>query len=207
MEHGVHISYGISKLGASIPSVSLPAKVTCRPDAPCANRRKCYALKGRYCFPHNRDLLNTNLCIWKCFPRVYENAVVVAAFTAKYFRWHSSGDIPDADYLDMMVRVAEELPGTKFLCFTKKYELVNSRIEQHGKLPDNLNIVLSAWGDWYFYNPYNLPVAAIKFRKDVDSHIPVGAFHCPKYCGECVINNEHSCWELKHGEAVYFDEH
>ena len=31
----VHISHGVSKLGADIPSVSLPVGVTCRADAPC----------------------------------------------------------------------------------------------------------------------------------------------------------------------------
>ena len=123
LEH-VHISRGNTKLGADIPSVNLPAGCTCREDAPCF--KKCYARKGRFSFPHNRELVEMNLRIWQAEPTQYQCDVMIAAFKSKFFRWHSSGDIPDAEYLQMMVDVAKKLPDTKFLCFTKKYELVNA---------------------------------------------------------------------------------
>ena len=55
----LHVSHSVSKLGASIPSVSLPAVVTCRPDAPCF--KTCYARKGRFRFSRNMELLRNNI--------------------------------------------------------------------------------------------------------------------------------------------------
>lgn len=209
LEH-VHISRGNTKLGSDIPSVNLPAGTTCREDAPCY--KKCYARKGRFSFPHNRELVTTNLELWHSDPLQFERDVMIAAFKARFFRWHSSGDIPDAEYLDMMVRIAERLPETKFLCFTKKYELVNAYIEGAGDLPKNLSIVFSAWGDWLPENPYGLPMAYIAFKRE-GNKIPSHARQCPGYCGDCVISGE-SCWNLQRGfnedggvDCVVFKEH
>lgn len=199
----VHISYGISKLGVDIPSVNLPVGCTCRPDAPCF--KKCYARRGRFCFQKNKAHLQNNLELWYCEPEIFEEEITLSAFRSRYFRWHSSGDIPDVKYLDMMVRIAQRLPRTRFLAFTKKYELINSWITEHGKLPDNLTIVFSAWGDFLPENPYDLPVAYIRFRKE-EFEIPAHARECPSYCGNCVTTGM-SCWDLQHGEAVVFSEH
>lgn len=200
----VHISHGVSKLGADIPSVSLPPITTCRSDAPCF--KGCYARKGRFSFQHNKDLLSKNYDIWCAAPMQYEQDVKFAAFHSRYFRYHSSGDIPDMSYLEMMVRVAKDLPNTSFLCFTKKYEMVNEYLNVNGCFPNNLRIVLSAWGNWQPANPHNLPVAYIRFKKKDSGEIPACAKHCPKYCGECVMSGC-SCWDLQFGESVVFDEH
>ena len=131
--------------------------------------------------------------------------MTIAAFRSRFFRWHSSGDIPDAEYLAMMARIARNLHNTRFLCFTKKYELVNAYISEHGPFPDNLTIVLSAWGTFQPENPYHLPLAHIRFRKE-EACIPENARPCPSYFGDCVVTGM-SCWDLKHGEAVVFHEH
>ena len=81
-------------------------------------------------------------------------------------------------YLDMMARVAANLPDTR---------------------------VLSAWGDFKPDNPHNLPVAYIRFKK-VSTDIPADARRCPSYCGDCVATGM-SCWDLKRGESVVFNEH
>lgn len=199
-----HISHGVSKLGADIPSVNLPPVTTCREDAPCF--KGCYARKGRFSFQHNKDLLQTNYEIWLNAPEQYESDIKVAAFHSRFFRYHSSGDIPSKEYLHMMVRIANELPHTAFLCFTKKFEMINEYIDEHGAFPANLSIVLSAWGNWKPENPHNLPVAYICFKKQDSGDIPACAKKCPKYCGECVMSGC-SCWDLKTGESVAFDEH
>ena len=199
----VHISTGISKLGAQIPSISLPVETTCRPDAPC--HKKCYAQRGRFRLPKCVQRLQTNLDIWQHEPQQYERDTLIAAFQARFFRWHSSGDIPDADYLHMMVRVAKALPQTSFLAFTKKWELVNSYLDTGSALPQNLKIVLSAWGAWIPPNPHNLPMSYIKFKKG-ECVVPPTARSCSQYCGDCVITGQ-SCWDLKSGESVYFCEH
>lgn len=208
LEH-VHISNGISKLGANIPSVNLPAVSTCRPDAPCY--KECYARKGRFCFQKNKGLLERNLEIWEQAPEQFEQDVKIAAFHSRFFRYHSSGDIPDVNYFLMMIRIAKELPNTSFLCFTKRFEIINVYLTEaedglHDGIPDNLHIVFSAWGDWLPDNPFHLPEAHIRFKNKPNNYIPACAHQCPKYCGECVMSGC-SCWDLKRGESVVFDQH
>lgn len=203
-EH-VHISKGVSKLGASIPSVSLPPICTCRPDAPCASR--CYAMKGRWRFSHNKSLLQRNIDLWNGDPVMFKRDVTVAAFHSRFFRWHSSGDIPNSQYLTMMVEIAESLPDVKFLCFTKKFELINDYLDVHNSFPKNLSIVFSAWGSSFIpENPHDLPVAYVRFKNNDQGSIPNDALKCSGFCGECTMSGA-SCWELKHGESVVFDEH
>lgn len=201
----VHISRGITKLGQNIPSVSLPPGITCREGVACS--KLCYARKGRFAFKHNKELLQRNLDVWLNDPEGYERDITIAAFTSRFFRYHSAGDIPDENYIKMMVRVANVCPCTSFLCFTKKYELVDKYITENGQLPENLNIIYSAWGDLVPDNPYKMPVAYIRFKK-TDTYIPENAIQCSGYCGACVQTGK-SCWNLKSGTAdcVVFDQH
>lgn len=198
----LHISHNNGKLGPNIPSVNLPAVTTCRHNAPCA--KKCYARKGNMAFPAVRQRAESNLALWEQNPGKYEQDIIGAAFHSRYFRWHSSGDIPDAKYLDMMLRVAHKLPKTSFLVFTKQWEYINNMMDRVEKA-QNLQIVLSAWGEMIPPNPHNLPMAHIRFKKDAVS-LPEGSLECPKYCGDCVMT-EKSCWSLGTGEHVCFNEH
>lgn len=202
----LHISRSISKLGADIPSINLPPVTTCRCDAPCASSRKCYAMKGRFAFSRNRELLKENLDLWHEHPKQFETEVKVSAFHSRFVRWHSSGDIPDAKYLEMMISVAESLPDTMFLCFTKKFELVNDYLGIHKSFPENLRMVFSAWGSFIPENPFRLPMAYVRFKKEPSGGIPENAIQCRNYCGDCVMSGR-SCWDLKKGEAVCFNEH
>lgn len=202
LEH-VHVSH-VSKTGDLIPSVGLPPGKTCRPDAPCL--KKCYARKGRFAFQRNKELLQKNLRIWNEDHDFFAHEVMIAAFPAKFFRWFPSGDIPDEDFLKMMVSVSDEVPGTRFLAFTKKDDLVNQYLDTHPMWPGNLVIALSAWGDEFeIKNPHGLPMAYIRFKKK-QCTIPPDAHQCPKFCGDCVFSKA-SCWDLKPGESVVFDEH
>lgn len=202
----VHVSRGVTKLGQDIPSVSLPPEYTCRADAPCA--KICYARKGRFNFRHNKDLLQCNLDIWRSSPKMYEWDVEVAAFTSRFFRYHSAGEIPDYPYIGMMERVARVCDQTGFLCFTKKYELVDRYVSENGMFPENLHIVYSVWGDLLKpENPYGFPLAYIRF-KDGDTYIPENAVPCSGYCGKCVMSGK-SCWDMKRGcgDCVVFNQH
>ena len=156
-------------------------------------------------FSNVRNALQTNLEVWNEDPEGFERDVRIAAFPSRYFRWHSSGDIPDEKYLEMMVRVANALPGTKFLAFTKKFELVNAYLDTYHSFPKNLRVVFSAWGSFLPVNPYRLPVAYVRLKKE-NCDIPADAFACPNYCGECVMSGC-SCWDLAEGQSVCFNEH
>ena len=120
----VQISTSVSKLGPTIPTVNLPAIITCRPDAPCAKSTAegggCYALRGRWLFQGVKDRLAENLRAYKTNPRLYFDMIAEFFDNYKFARFHSSGDIVDAEYLAGMCRVARKCKNTQILCFTKK---------------------------------------------------------------------------------------
>lgn len=198
----VKISNGNAKMGA-IPSVSLPAGVTCRSDCECS--KKCYAKRlermrpsVRQAYKHNYDLLNSD-------PNTYWREVEASIMMSRFFRFHVSGDIPDATYFEHMVDIARTNPHCEILCFTKKYDIVNSHINIIGKLPKNLHIIFSGWHDIEMVNPYNLPEAHVRYR-DGSTTAREDAKLCGGNCTECAITDG-GCWTAKHGEQVVFNEH
>lgn len=95
----VKISSGNSKMGA-IPSVSLPAGVTCRQDCECS--KKCYAKRlermrpsVHQAYQHNYDLLTHD-------SDTYWREVEASIMMSRSFRFHVSGDIPDTAYFEHM---------------------------------------------------------------------------------------------------------
>ena len=200
----VHISVTNSKLGSSIPSVNLPPCDTCSPDAPCAGT--CYARKGNFRFSNVQKSMRENYLAYLRSPSEYEDAIVAAASNFTFFRFHSAGDIPDADYFQMMIRIAKRCPNTKFLVFTKKFNIVNNWLIAEGALPANLTVVFSAWGDAHLpKNPFALPVAYVRLKNKACT-IPEDAHECPGFCGSCA-STDHSCWNLKRSESVVFNQH
>lgn len=198
----VKISNGNAKMGA-IPSVSLPAGVTCRSDCECS--KKCYAKRlermrpsVRQAYKHNYDLLNSD-------PNTYWREVEASIMMSRFFRFHVSGDIPDATYFEHMVDIARTNTHCEILCFTKKYDIVNSHINIVGKLPNNLHIIFSGWHDIEMVNPYNLPEAHVRYR-DGSTTAREDAKLCGGNCTECAITDG-GCWTAKHGEQVVFNEH
>ena len=195
----VSISKGNSKMGY-IPSVSLPPVVTCAKGCACA--KKCYAAKLCRIYGTVRRAYNRNLDILKNDMDNYFIQVKAAAMVTKYFRFHVSGDIYDMNYLDRMVKLAQDLPGTTFLAFTKQYNFVNNFL-QYAAIPDNLKIIFSEWPGMEMYNPYNLPVAHVIFKGSE----PADDWKiCGGNCSECACRGV-GCWELKKGEHIAFYEH
>ena len=198
----VKISAGNSKMG-SIPSVSLPAGLTCRTDCECI--KKCYARRlerlrpsVRQAYQHNYDLLVSD-------PITYWREIEASIMMSRFFRFHVSGDIPDAIYFEHMVDIARTNPHCEILCFTKKYDIVNSHINIIGKLPKNLHIILSGWRDIEMINPHNLPEAHVRYR-DGSTTAREDARICGGNCTECAITND-GCWIAKPGEQIVFNEH
>lgn len=201
----VKISKTNSKLGL-IPSVNLVPILTCRKNCPCV--KDCYALKGRYRFPNvkNNHVHNYNEYLFNP-ERYFEDikyAINNGLVSYSYFRWHAAGDIVDEQYFAGMVKVANELPNTSFLAFTKKFEIINQFLKDGGIIPDNLHIVFSAWGDSFkIKNPYRFPVAYVRFPdQSQNKNIPKEAVECSGDCTKCL-----QCWKIKKGESVVFDKH
>lgn len=196
----VSISAGNTKMGA-IPSISLPPVITCAAGCKCA--AKCYAAKLCRLRPTVRAAYQRNLDILAEDPGDYWRQIRAAAATARFFRFHVSGDIPDQGYLLEMIFTAQSNPGTQFLAFTKQYEIVNGLLAMGYAIPANLKLIFSAWPGMPMDNPYRLPVANVIFR----GQQPDPAWKiCGGNCTECACQGV-GCWELKRGESIAFYEH
>ena len=202
----VRISTTNSKLGL-IPSVNLVPVVTCRENCPCV--KECYAMRGNFRFANVRKSMEQNYEYYKSNPEKYFEEIKLAInngmVSYAYFRWHAAGDIVDKQYFEYMVKVAEQLPLTSFLAFTKKFEIVNEYIKTHGELPKNLHIVFSGWIGLDMINPFSFPEAHVRYR-DGTTTAREDAIECGGNCTECARVGE-GCWNLKSGEQVVFNEH
>lgn len=198
------ISLTNSKLGDKIPSLNLPTTV-CRANAPC--KKGCYAMKGNWLFKNVVTSLQSNLDHFLADSKGFFDEIIDfinnGDVVYKFFRWFSSGDIVNETFLNGMIRVAKKCKQTKFLCFTKKYELINEYLNV-AELPKNLKIVLSAWDkDFKVENPHNLPMTYINFKDQTkNADIPEFAIPCVGTCSKCK-----ACWSLKKGQSVYFNQH
>jgi hypothetical protein len=192
----VTVSDGNKKLG-KIPNVSMPPILACRHSAPCRHRTQCYAVK-LLAYPsvdkawtENYKVASTDPVRYFATIREYLNRKV-----PRFFRWHVSGDILDQAYLDEMKLIAREYPQTKFLAFTKMFELV------YGRVPSNLQIVFSMWPGMKVPANRRFKRAWLSDKRH-DSRIPSDAIECPGECSSCFM-----CWHLKElGRDVYFEKH
>lgn len=196
----VSISKGNTKMGA-IPSVSLPPCTTCNPVAPCF--KKCYAVKIQRLYKTVKTAYENNLDILTSNPTDYWQQVKRATATARFFRFHVSGDIPNIEYLYNMVQLATEQPHTNFLAFTKQYGIVNDYLNHGGAIPGNLQIIFSNWGEWKCDNPHKLPTCEVILKgKTPKEDWKI----CGGNCTDCACRGI-GCWELKKGETIAIYEH
>lgn len=201
----IKISLTNTKLSGEIPSVNLPPLQTCRKNAPCA--KLCYARKGNFRFSNVQKSLMHNYALYQMDSEKYFNDIIRflnGLVSYKYFRFHSSGDIVDYNYLLGMIKVAKKCKNVKFLCFTKKFEIVNQYLDNGEKIPSNLKIVFSAWDkNFKIDNPHNLPTTYVNFKnKELNPNIPKLAIPCLGKCYEC-----QACWSLRKGQSVVFNQH
>ena len=96
-------------------------------------------------YPNVKNAWNTNLHVYLTDPDSYFEQInnVLQNKLAVYFRFHVSGDIPNSDYLNRMIKLSIQNPHVKFLCFTKNYKLFQNK--KADKLPNNLSVMVSAW--------------------------------------------------------------
>lgn len=189
---GVAISTGNTKLGA-IPSVSLVPWFSCNINGPRDCMRRCYARKLARLRPCVSRCWESNSRIWAEEPSRYFDAIrtYLAGSKPARFRWHVAGDIPNVHYLAEMTRIAKEFPSTRFLCFTKSYNIA-AIIRS---TPENLTIRVSAWPGprWAEHRvtlgrALRLPVAWVLGFKETDSayRLPEGKVSvCPDSCLRC----------------------
>lgn len=197
----VSISKGNGKMG-NISSVSLPSRITCRA---CNCTIKCYAAKLERLRPTVRNAYANNLQILSEQPDQYWREVEAAVMTSRFFRFHVSGDIVNAEYFERMVEIADRNQHCQILCFTKRFEFVNAHIERDGELPTNLHMIFSGWPGLQMQNPHQLPEAHVRF-KDGGTTARLDAIPCGGNCTECATTDA-GCWTLQKGQQVVFNEH
>lgn len=205
----IHITNHNSKTGVCCNNLALPT-CTCRDDAPC-KATGCYCMKGTQAMATVVAAYLRNLTIYNRDPEDFWEQV---EFKIKHnplplFRFFDAGDIPSYEFLYGMVELAKKFPNIKFMSFTKRYNFVNDYLKVNGKLPDNLNIIFSAWHiGWEVDNPYGMPVAYVDFAdKTLNPEFPKGITGCPNQkdktitCSVC-----QKCWN-KNVKAVKFVQH
>lgn len=198
----IKISQGNAKLG-SIPSISLPSGLTCRNDCECS--KKCYAKRLERLRPAVREAYQHNYDLLKSDPSTYWREVEASIMMSRFFRYHVSGDIPNVYYFNHMIEIANRNPHCEMLCFTKKYDIVNSFLKVGTIIPKNLHIIYSAWRGLKMDNPYGMPEAHVRYR-DGTTTAHAGAIECGGNCTECALTDG-GCWTLKDGQEVVFNEH
>ena len=194
-----------SKTGIACLNIAMPV-VVCRDDAPC--KSTCYACKGCQTMATVQAAYYRNLRLYNDDPdNFFEQVYCKIKFSGlPKVRWFDSGDIVDAEFFARMVELCKKTPQVKHMCFTKKYEIVNTYIDTNGKLPDNLNVIFSAWDVlWSVPNPHGLGVAYVDFNdKRMNPDIPDNAFMCPGRESTCSACG--ACWSKKL-KAVVFKQH
>ena len=201
----ISMSNNNSKTGKACLNLAFPL-ATCRPDAPC--RHECYAGKGCQQIAVVQGAYYRNLRLYYDDPdNFFEQIYYKVKFSGlPKVRGFDSGDIADAEFFERMVELCKRTPDVKHMAFTKKYEIVNKYIDKHGALPDNFNVMFSAWHKmWEVPNPHNLPIAYIDFNdKSLNPEFPKQIFVCPgreSTCSACGV-----CFNKK-VKAVLFHQH
>lgn len=206
----ISISEGNMKTGR-IPAFSLLPGCTCTPEA-CAHclREGCYAVKSAFQHGYNYDS-NTTLKAWARntaaardhLPELEQelNRFFDAMTAPRFFRIHVSGDFFSEVYAKMWFRVIKSHPHTRFLFFTKAWDIMRA-------LPwlelSNLSPVLSGWTGCRVPDDLIRAGYRVAWCDDgIENRIPADAMECPGNCETCG-----ACWNLRAiGRDTYFHKH
>lgn len=190
----ITISEGNTKMG-HVSSFSVVPFSTCAEGVPCM--KECYAWKLCRMYKRVSDSWTENMqTILQEDPQEVVRYITEYIHTkkVKLFRWNVGGDFNLANYFDITVEVARRCPDCKFLAFTKckKYIL--------REIPDNYSLVFSVWKSYRIHESRKKYRAA--YFNDGNCYIPNHAVKCEGDCEKCG-----KCFNMKKGEAVYFNKH
>lgn len=202
-KNNFHISEGNAKTG-KIPSFNLLPGVTCSAAAKVTCfTHGCYAVNDlryattRKAWGDNTEGVKNNLIDFISDMNDYFSKLTAPRF----FRIHSSGDFMSVEYAKAWYQIAKNNPGTKFLAFTKQFDIIR-------QVPfyelNNFSLVLSSW------NGRDIPadlelLYTVAYCDDgiitIDSKKPL--IECPGNCDTCGV-----CWSLaKQNMNVCFYKH
>lgn len=197
---------GQHKVG-DIPRWNLPPLVTCGGNCK-ACKEHCYVLKD-YTGPRKRAVAKSHARNFNAVAMYMDKTEEyitkwIQRHKPAFFRIHASGDfaIPHFGhrYAGMWYRIAKACPETRFLAFTKAYDIIR-KVPFHEL--DNFSLVLSEWTDVLeapedLKEHYRTSRAVEKLEDAKESEII-----CPGNCETCGM-----CWALKDlGKDVAFEIH
>lgn len=196
------VTWDNTKYHGKIPQLNMPVGITCNPAAPCF--AICYARFDKMGTPTNVASHFYHLLYYRTYGHGFFERInlEITGKPAKFFRWHSSGDIVDDAYFEGMVWLALQKPDMTFLCYTKKLHIVNKYIDNGGIIPENLKIYSSVFRNFKQDNPHCFPETYVKEGVKTDKNIPVDAYICGGNCGECTV-----CFERGNNTPVCFIAH
>lgn len=200
----IHISNGNSKMGA-VPSFSLPCGISCSLEARTTCYIDCYYRK--HCedrFTNVRKNARDNFfsCVhWPEWVEEKLNSYFSDPDAPCLFRIHVGGDFFSACYLNMWIRITKKHPNTKFLAFTKQFDVLTQVLRSGIEIPENFSIVLSAWPgmDIPQFLKAQFPVAWM--QDGTEDRVPESAVECNDNCAMCG-----KCWATN-GTDVVFKKH
>lgn len=120
------------------------------------------------------------------------------------FRFHIGGDIQNKWYLDKMCEIARKHKDTKFLAFTKMFDVCNEYLDEGNIIPENMHILFSGWLGLKMDNRHGFPEAHPIFESETSA--PEGTLLCTGNCTEC-LKEDRLCWSIGKGQAVGFLAH
>lgn len=165
--------------GATCPAGSKAVKTD--PYSVC---QVCYAKTGRQAMPRiaagkkNRlDLLRKAMRSKTARDRWVGEMVGSIERQGPYFRWHDSGDIFKPEYLDLIVEIINQTPGTQHWIPTKQEAFVKDWVSKHGvdALPVNMCVRISAMR----INDEKDQPAPFTASSVFIAEPPAGSFGCP----------------------------
>lgn len=220
----LHLPAGNSKIGSKKAMAYghvIPA--TCDNRCECFKDKICYGCHGFYImYPVNQLFLADNMLFFKKYGYKATAVAIIKEIKrthCQYFRWFTVGDIPNIDFIKMMVLVGRECPEVEFWGYTKKYMLVNHYIDKYmngdaAEFLELTGLIFSHWRnkDGSFFkmtNPYNMPLSEF-IPYGMESEAENATHICPcsdpdvfKTCITC----DHPCYKLKLGESMALLEH
>ena len=202
----ISISNHNSKTGSCCNNLAFPT-CTCREDAPC-KASGCYCMKGTQAMCKVVAAYVRNLMIYN---NDHDDFWDQVRFKIKHnplplFRFFDAGDVPDYEFFCGMVDLAKAFPNIRFMSFTKKYDIVTEWLATNGDLPNNLNIIFSAWHiGWKVNNPFDMPVAYVDFKdQTLNPQFPKGITGCPNQSDKTITCSMcQKCWNKKIKSVVF----
>lgn len=103
-----------------------------------------------------------------------------------------------------MCEIARKHKDTKFLAFTKMFDVCNEFLDEGNVIPENMHILFSGWLGLKMDNRHGFPEAHPIFESGTSA--PEGTLLCTGNCTEC-LKEDRLCWSIGKGQAIGFLAH